>query len=69
MKNLEIPEFVQNEFKRRSDLINDENFRLTCIKIAKESGITAKVWNENTFAILALFANELCGLQNELNKN
>jgi hypothetical protein len=64
MKNLNVPQFIQDEFNRRTDLINDENFINISIEMAKEFGITAKEWNENTFAILALFANEVCALQN-----
>jgi hypothetical protein len=64
MKNLNVPQFIQDEFNRRTDLINDQNFINISIEMAKEFGITAKEWNENTFAILALFANEVCALQN-----
>ena len=59
MKNLNVPQFIQDEFNRRTDLINDQNFINISIEMAKEFGITAKEWNENTFAILALFANEV----------
>ncbi len=65
MKNLNVPQFIQDEFNRRTDLINDQNFINISIEMAKEFGITAKEWNENTFAILALFANEVCALQNK----
>jgi hypothetical protein len=65
MTNLKAQQFIQDEFKRRTDLINDQNFINISIEMAKEFGITAKEWNENTFAILALFANEVCALQNK----
>ena len=40
-------QFIKDEFKRRTDLINDENFRIKCIEVAKQMGITAKEWNES----------------------
>ena len=64
MTNLNAQKFIQDEFNRRTDLINDQNFINISIEMAKEFGITAKEWNENTFTILALFANQVCALQN-----
>ena len=67
MKNLEIPQFVENFFDKRTDLVNNEKFINWCIGFAKENGITAKEWNENTFAILSLLANQFCIITEELN--
>jgi hypothetical protein len=57
-----------SEFQRRQDLINNADFRAMCAKHAQASGVTAKEWNANKVAILMLMANELCALENNLNK-
>lgn len=58
--NTATTQFIETEFQKRLDLINDENFRKICIKAAKKLGITAKEWNENKSAILMLMANQFC---------
>lgn len=58
--NTTTTQFIETEFQKRLDLINDENFRKICIKAAKKLGITAKEWNENKAAILMLMANQFC---------
>jgi hypothetical protein len=61
-------QFIAKEFKRRTDLINDENFRIKCIEVAKQMGITAKEWNESKGVIILHLANEVCGLENKLHR-
>ena len=58
---------IQSEIKRRTDLIENEDFRKLCIKAAKELGITAKEWNENKAMLLFFFANQMCGIENKMN--
>ena len=68
MTNLKAQQFIQDEFKRRTDLVNDENFRIKCIEVAKQMGINAKEWNESKGVIILHLANEVCGLENKLNR-
>ena len=68
MTTLEIPKLAQDFFNKRTDLVNNEKFIQWCIGFAKENGITAKEWNDNTFAILSLLANEFCAITEELNE-
>ena len=60
-------EFIQKEYKRRTDLIEDVKFREMCIELAKKLGITADEWNENKATLLLYFANECCAIENKLN--
>jgi hypothetical protein len=62
-------EFIETEFKRRTDLIYNENFRLKCIDLAKHLGISAKDYNDNHLTILLHFANTVCGIENKLQQN
>ena len=48
--------------------VADENFRIKCIEVAKQMGITAKEWNESKGVIILHLANEVCGLENKLNR-
>ena len=57
---------IQSEFKRRTDLIDNPEFRKLAVKAAKELGITAEEWNTNKVALLMFFANELCSIENKL---
>jgi len=58
---------IQSEFKRRTDLIENPEFRKLAVKAAKELGITAKEWNTNKVALLMFFANEFCAIENKNN--
>ena len=60
----ESKEFMQAEWNRRMDLVNDIKFRETCAEGAKELGITSKEWNTNRAAILLMFANKFCAIEN-----
>ena len=68
LEKMEVEQFIKDEFKRRTDLINDENFRIKCIEVAKQMGITAKEWNKSKGVIILHLANEVCGLENKLNR-
>ena len=57
---------IQSEFKRRTDLIDNPEFRKLAVKAAKELGITAEEWNTNKVALLMFFANQLCSIENKL---
>jgi hypothetical protein len=61
---MKATEFIQTEMQRRLDLINDEQFRVKSVEMAKQLGITAKEWNDNKSALLMYFANEFCKLEN-----
>lgn len=59
---------INQELKRREELVMDENFRKKCIEFCKEIGITAKEWNENKMAICLMIANRFCKFEDELKK-
>jgi hypothetical protein len=61
--------FIKTEYQRRLDLVNDVNFRKSCVELVKKLGITAEEWNENKAMLLLYFANEFCGIENKINKN
>ena len=58
---------IQSEFKRRTDLIENPEFRKLAVKAAKELGITAQEWNTNKVALLMFFANQFCAIENKNN--
>ncbi len=60
-------ELIKAEYKRRTDLVENVEFRKTCVEIAKKIGITVEEWNENKVQILLMFANKVCGIENQLN--
>lgn len=62
-------QFIKAEYKRRMDLVNDVEFRKSCVELAQKLGITADEWNSNKAGLLLYFANEFCGIENKLNKN
>jgi hypothetical protein len=59
-------DFINAEMKRRTDLVESEEFRTKCVEVAKKLGITPKEWNENKAAILLFMANEYCKIENTL---
>ena len=59
-------DFINAEMKRRTDLVESEEFRNKCVEVAKKLGITPKEWNENKAAILLFMANEYCKIENTL---
>jgi hypothetical protein len=66
---METKNFIKTEYQRRLDLVNDVNFRKSCVELVKKLGITAEEWNENKAMLLLYFANEFCGIENKINKN
>jgi hypothetical protein len=58
-------EMIKAEYKRRTDLVEDINFRKQCVKMAKALGITADEWNKNKVHIMLFFANKFCQLENQ----
>ena len=58
-------EIIKAEYKRRTDLVNDINFRKQCVKAAKALGITSDEWNKNKVHIMLIFANKVCQLENQ----
>ena len=58
-------EMIKAEYKRRTDLVEDINFRKQCVKMAKELGITAEEWNKEKVHIMLFFANKICQLENQ----
>ncbi len=58
-------DFITSEFARRTDLIDDVNFRKICVRMAKALGITAQEWNENKAMLMLFFANEYCAIENK----
>jgi hypothetical protein len=65
-KKMEATQFINAEFQRRIDLIENAEFCNKMAILAQEIGISAKEWNENKAVILMTFANKYCQLQNEL---
>lgn len=57
--------YINQEFELRMKLVEDQQFILDSIKIAKQLGITADEWNKNKAMILLMFANEMIGLDNK----
>jgi len=58
-------QMIKAEYKRRTDLVNDVNFRKQCVKMAKALGITADEWNKDKVHIMLFFANKFCQLENQ----
>jgi hypothetical protein len=58
-------EMIKAEYKRRTDLVEDINFRKQCVKMAKALGITADEWNKDKVHIMLFFANKFCQLENQ----
>ena len=59
-------EWIKAQWKRRTDLIESEEFRLNCIEVMKKMGISAKEWNENMAGLLMFMANEVCGMEDKM---
>ncbi len=66
MKNSKVT--IESEMKRRMDLVNSADFRTKCAEIAKTIGITADEWNSNRGMICLMMANQVCGIENQMNK-
>lgn len=58
-------QIIKAEYKRRTDLVNDVNFRKQCVKMAKALGITSEEWNKDKVHIMLIFANKVCQLENQ----
>jgi hypothetical protein len=58
-------EMIKSEFKRRTDLVENADFRKQCVKMAKALGITAEEWNQNKIHLMLIFANKVCELENQ----
>lgn len=57
---------IESEMKRRTDLVEDPKFIKSCLEIAQKMGISAKEWNQNMAYIVLFFANEYCGIENNM---
>jgi hypothetical protein len=65
MKNVTI----QTEWNRRQELIEQESFRVMAADIAREMGVPADLWNNDSefkVAFLLKIANDYCALENKL---
>lgn len=58
-------QLIKAEYKKRTDLVNDINFRKQCVKAAKALGITQEEWDKNRLTIMLIFANKVCELENK----
>lgn len=61
-------QFLEKEMQRRMVLVENEEFRKSCLKIAEIMGISQKEWNENKAFFWLYFANEVCKFENENGK-
>ena len=59
---------IESEWMRRESLVQDYDFRLRCAKIAEAMGITEQEWNANKAIICLMMANEVCSIENKMNK-
>lgn len=50
---------IKAEFKKRTDLIKQKEFRVKCAQIAEEMGMSADEWNKNKAKILLWMANKV----------
>ncbi len=50
---------IRAEFKKRTDLIEQKEFRVKCAQIAEEMGMSADEWNKNMAYYLLLIANKV----------
>jgi hypothetical protein len=55
---------IENELKRRIDLVNDIQFRQMVMNKMIELGVTAEDWNKNAWHYLLNIANEFCAIEN-----
>jgi len=58
--------FIHQEMQKRLDLVNDENFIIKSVEVAKKLGITPDEWNNNKAIILMYFANEFYSIVNKI---
>jgi hypothetical protein len=63
---MKATKMIKEELKRRSDLVNDIEFRKIAVELAKKMGITSEEWNKNKMPILLILANEFCAIENKL---
>lgn len=61
---MKVNELIKNEMDLRMTLINDEQFRIEAVEVAKQLGFTAQEWNENKAMILLFLANEMIAMDN-----
>ena len=66
IRDMTTAQMIDAEFQRRVELIENPEFISKMVVLAKQIGISANEWNENKAAILMMFANQYCQLQNEL---
>jgi hypothetical protein len=50
---------IRKEMKKRTDLIEQKEFRELCADWAKELGLTEAQWNENRAKLYLFFANKV----------
>ena len=58
-------QFLKKEWQRRMNLVENEEFRKSCLKISEKIGISQNEWNQNKAFIWLYFANEVCKYENE----
>jgi hypothetical protein len=64
-KDMKAKQMIKNEMDLRMSIVNDKEFRLQAVEVAKKLGITAQEWNENKAIILLFMANEMISMDNK----
>jgi hypothetical protein len=62
---MKAKQMIKNEMDLRMSIVNDKEFRLQAVEVAKKLGITAQEWNENKAIILLFMANEMISMDNK----
>jgi hypothetical protein len=62
---MKAKQMIKNEMDLRMSIINDKEFRLQAVEVAKKLGLTAQEWNENKAMILLFMANEMISMDNK----
>jgi hypothetical protein len=62
---MKAKQMIKNEMDLRMSIVNDKEFRLQAVEVAKKLGLTAQEWNENKAMILLFIANEMISMDNK----
>lgn len=62
---MKAKQMIKNEMDLRMSIVNDKEFRLQAVEVAKKLGFTAQEWNENKAMILLFMANEMISMDNK----
>jgi|688.fasta_scaffold1543894_1 hypothetical protein len=62
---MKAKQMIKNEMDLRMSIVNDKEFRLQAVEVAKKLGLTAQEWNENKAMILLFMANEMISMDNK----